>query len=66
MKCRQNTESKKWELQRQKRRKPIFLSKFEVSGSKKLRSIKEQEASGLLLLGPNSPLNKIKILGAIS
>ena len=30
----------------------------------KLRFIKEQEASGLLLV-PNSPLNKIHILGAI-
>ena len=42
----------------------MLLSKCEVCDSKKLKFIKEREASGLLLssLGIKTPLNKIPLL----
>ena len=41
----------------------MLLSRSEVSDSKKLKFIKEQEASGLLSsLGIKTPLNKISLL----
>ena len=41
----------------------MFLSKFAVYDSKKLKFIKEQEASGLLSsLGIKIPLSKIPLL----
>ena len=52
-------------LQRQKK-KPVYLSKCGVCGSKKLRFIKKQEACGLLSnLGIKTLLSKIPILGVI-
>ena len=44
----------------------MVLSKCEISGSKKSRFIKNQEAKGLLSnLGVRTPLSKVPILGDI-
>ena len=44
----------------------MVLSKCAISGSKKLRFIKNQEAKGLLSnLGVTTPLSKVPILGDI-
>ena len=44
----------------------MLLSKCEVCDSKKLKFIKEQEASGLLSsLAIKAPLNKIYLLGPL-
>ena len=43
----------------------MVSSNCTVCGSKKLRFIKKQEASGLLLLENNSPFKGVPILGAI-
>ena len=44
----------------------MFLSKCVVCDSKKMKFIKEQEASGLLSsLGINTPLDKIPLLGPL-
>ena len=44
----------------------IILSKYVVCDNKKLKFIKEQEASGLLSsLGIKTPLNKIPLLGPL-
>ena len=49
-----------------KKKKPVYLSKCGVCGSKKLRFIKKQEACGLLSnLGIKTLLSKIPILGVI-
>ena len=48
LKCRKNTESKNWKVVRIENRRIIFLSKYALCDSKKLKFIKEQEASGLL------------------
>ena len=46
--------------------KLMILSKCAVSGSKKSKFIKKQEASGLLSkLGIKTPLSKIPILGDV-
>ena len=44
----------------------MLLSKCEVCDSKKSKSVKEQEASELLIsLGIKTPLNKIILLGPL-
>ena len=44
----------------------MVLSKCAICGSKKSRSIKNQEAKGLLsILGIKTPLTKVPILGHI-
>ena len=44
----------------------MILSKCAISGSKKWRSIKKQEAKGLLSkLGIKTPFSKLPILGDI-
>ena len=59
-KCTKNTENKNLKVARTKKGKIMLLSKFEVCDSTKSKSIKEQEASGLLSsLGVITPLNKI-------
>ena len=66
LKCRKNTESKDPKLVRTKNGRIMVLSKFEVYNSKKLKFIKQQEASGLLSsLGIRTPLNKIPLLGSL-
>ena len=62
LKCRKNTESKNPEVAWTKNERIILLSKCAVSSSKKSKSIKEQEASGVLSsLGIKTPLNKIPL-----
>ena len=57
LKCRRNTESDG---------KAMILSTCAICGSKKSKSIKQQEAKGLLSnLGLRTPLNKIPVLGDI-
>ena len=48
LKCRKNTGSKNPRVAQKKRGKLMLLSKFAVCCSKKVRFIKEQEASELL------------------
>ena len=64
LKCRKNTENKNPKVVRTKTGRIMLLSKCEVCDSKKLKFIKEREASGLLLssLGIKTPLNKIPLL----
>ena len=63
-KCRRNTESRNLKIRRSKNGRMMLLSKCTVCDSKKLKFVKEQEASGLLSsLVINTPLNKIPLLG---
>ena len=48
LKCRKNTESKNPKVVKTKNGRIMLLSKCAVCDSKKLKFIKEQEASGLL------------------
>ena len=51
---------------RKKNGRIMLLSKCEVCDSKKSKSVKEQEASELLIsLGIKTPLNKIILLGPL-
>ena len=50
LKSRKNTESKNPKVQRAKNGRIMFLSKCAVYDSKKLTFIKEQEASGFLVV----------------
>ena len=61
-KCKENTESKNPKLQKQKMEKTMLSSNSVVSGSKKMRLIKEQETSKILdsMLG-----TKVPVLGDI-
>ena len=60
MKCRKNTESKNSKVARSKNGRIMLLLKCTVCDIKKLKFIKQQEASGLLSsLGIKNPLNKI-------
>ena len=66
LKCTKNKENKNLKVARTKKGKIMLLSKFEVCDSTKSKSIKEQEASGLLSsLGVIAPLNKIPWLGPL-
>ena len=59
LKCTKNTESKNPKVARKKNGRIMFLSKCAVYDSKKLKLIKQQEASGLLSsLGIKTPLSK--------
>ena len=64
MKCRKNTEIKYPKVAGTKYGRIMLLQKYEVRDSKKLKFIKEQEATGLLSsLGINPCLNEILSLG---
>ena len=64
LKCRKNTESKNPKVVQTKNGIIMLLSTCVVCNSKK--SIKEQEASGLLSsLVVKTPLNKIPLLGPL-
>ena len=66
VKWRKNTESKNPEVVRTKNGRIMLLSKYAVCNSKKLKFIKEQEASALLSsLGIKAPLIKIPLLGLL-
>ena len=63
LKCRKNTEIKNPKVVRTKNGKMTLLSKYVLCDCKKLKFIKEHEASELLSsLGINTPLNKISLL----
>ena len=65
VKCRKNTESKNPKNVRTRNGRMMLLSN-QVCNNKKLKFIKEQEASGLLSnLGIKTPLNKITLLGRL-
>ena len=58
LKYRKNTESKNPKVESTKSRKIMLLSKYALCYIRKLKLIKEQEASGLLInLGINTPLS---------
>ena len=66
LKCRKKTESKNPKVARTKNRRIMLLSKYLVCDSKKLKFIKEQEASELLSsLGIKTPSSKIPIFGPV-
>ena len=62
LKCRKNTKSKNTKVGRTKNGRIMLLSKCAVCESKKLKFMKEQEASELLSsLGIKTPLSKIPL-----
>ena len=63
LKSRTNTENKSSRAAKKKMRKTNTFIKMCSGGSIKSKFIKEQDSSALLL-GPNSLLNNIPILGA--
>ena len=66
LKCKKNTESINPNVSKTTNAKAIILSTCDICGSKKSKSIKKQEAKGLLSnLGLRTPLNKIPVLGGI-
>ena len=66
MKCRLNTESKNPRAVRAKDGRIMLLSKYAVFDSKKLKSIKKQEASRLVSsLDIITPLIKILTVGSL-
>ena len=66
LKCRKNTESINPKVLKTTNGKTMILSKCTICGSKKSKSIKEQQAKGLLSnLDIRTPLNKIPLLGDI-
>ena len=66
MRCRKDTENIDPKMVRTKNNRLIMQSKCPVSGIKKQRFVKEQEAKGLLSnLGIRTPLTKIPLLNAL-
>ena len=68
LKGRKNTESKNPKVAKTKNGRIMLLSERVVCDSKKSKFIKEQEASGLLLLsslGIKTPLSKIPLVGPL-
>ena len=66
LKCKKNTESINPKVSKITNSKTRILSKCAICGSKKSKSIKEQQATGLLSnLGIRTSLNKIPLLGDI-
>ena len=66
LKCRKNTESKNPKVAKTKKGRITLLSKCAMGDSKKLKFIKEQEASELLSrFRIKIPLSKISLVGPI-
>ena len=66
LKCRKNTENKNPNVAKTNNERIMLSPKCTMCDSKKLRFIKEQEASGLLTnLGLKTALSKIALLGDI-
>ena len=66
LKCRKDTKNINPRVSKTSNGRTMVLSKCEISGSKKSRFIKNQEAKGLLSnLGIKTPLSKVPILGDI-
>ena len=65
-KCRRDTENIDPEMFRIKNNRLIMQSKCSISGNKKLRFVKEQEAKSFLSnLGIKTPLSKILLLNVL-
>ena len=66
VKCRKDTENIDSKIFRTKNKRLVIQSKCSVSGIKKSRFLKEQEAKGLLNnLGIKTPLRKIPLLNVL-
>ena len=66
LKCRKNTENSNPSVSKTINGKTMIVSKCTICGSKKSKSIKEQEAKGLLSnLGIRTPLSKIPLLSDV-
>ena len=66
LKCRKDTENINPKVSKTSTGRATLLSKCVISGGKKSRFIKNQEAKGLLSnLGIKTPLSKVPILGDI-
>ena len=66
LKCQKNTESRNKNVARTKSGRITVLSKCAVCDTKKLKFIKEQEASRLLSsLAKKTPLSKIALVGRL-
>ena len=66
LKCRKDTENINPRVSNTSNGRTLVLSTCTISGSKKSRFIKDQEAKGLLSnLGVRTPLSKVPILGDI-
>ena len=66
LKCKKNTENINPKVSATSNGRAMILSKCAISGSRKSRFIKNQEAKGLLSnLGIKTPLSKVPILGDI-
>ena len=66
LKCRKNTESINPRVSKTSNGKTMILSKCAISGSKKSKFIRKQEASGILSsVGIRTPLSKIPVLDDI-
>ena len=64
--CRKNTENIDPKMVRTKNNRLVVQSKCSLSGIKKSRVVKEQEAKGLLgNLGIKTPLSKIPLLNVL-
>ena len=66
LKCRKDTDDRDPKILSSSNGRAMVLSKCAISGSKKSRFIKKQEAKGLLSnLSIKTPLSKVPILGDI-
>ena len=66
LKCRKNTESKHQNVVKTKNGRTILSSNCAVCNSKKSRSIKEQEVSGILSsLWIRTSLSEINLVGSL-
>ena len=66
LKSRKNTESKNPKVAKTKHERIMLLSKYAVCDSKKLKVIKEQEASGLLSsFEIKTPFSKIVLVDSL-
>ena len=66
LKCRKGTENINPSVSKTSNNRTMALSKCAISGSKKSRFIKNQEAKGILSnLDIKTPLSKVPILGDV-
>ena len=66
LKCKSNTETINPRVLKTSNGKTMTLSKCAICGSKKLKFVKKQEASGILRsVSIRTPLSKITVLGDI-
>ena len=66
LKCRKYTKNVNLQVSSTSNGKLMILSKCAICGSKKSKSIKKQEAKGILIsLGIKTPLSEIPLLGDV-